>query len=311
MDQELDELLKWAAEHGAHDSVSAPLLHQAGHLPRQSRRNERRSCLETTLAVATFPEAGGRGLAATRDLTAGEALLAVPEQLLMTAKSARTDAILGPLLTRSPGLTSHQVLIVHLLHEVAKGAASFWRPYLLALPRVHHTLAHFSAPQVLHLQFPHAMEAARRARTEAHRDWAAAAPLLQDLGLPPKFRRFKAWLWAAATVTSRSVAIPFDSAGALCPVGDLFNYAAPSEEDQTARLTDGAFDAETRCFRFYARENYRTGQQVLLCYGAYRNLDLLEHYGFLLPDNPNDAVTILLPASLLPKAASFVHRIIG
>lgn len=42
---------------------------------------------------------------------------------------------------------------------------------------------------------------------------------------------------------------------------------------------------------------------MLLCYGAYRNLELLEHYGFLLPDNSNDAVSIPLPSSLLPGAA--------
>ncbi|KAL3680806.1 hypothetical protein R1sor_023762 [Riccia sorocarpa] len=35
--------------------------------------------------------------------------------------------------------------------------------------------------------------------------------------------------------------------------------------------------------------------QVLLCYGLYNNLELLEHYGFLLPRNPNDNVHIGLP----------------
>lgn len=34
--------------------------------------------------------------------------------------------------------------------------------------------------------------------------------------------------------------------------------------------------------------------QVLLSYGTYTNLELLEHYGFLLPDNPNDKAFIPL-----------------
>lgn len=109
MDQELAQLLRWAAEHGAHDSLSAPLIHQGGQLRQQSRKHPSRSCLGATLAVATFPEAGGRGLAATRDLTVGEALLAVPDRLLMTAKSARADPVLGAQLTKFPSLTSHQV----------------------------------------------------------------------------------------------------------------------------------------------------------------------------------------------------------
>lgn len=34
------------------------------------------------------------------------------------------------------------------------------------------------------------------------------------------------------------------------------------------------------------------GEQVLLCYGQYTNLELLEHYGFILSDNPNDKIYI-------------------
>lgn len=37
--------------------------------------------------------------------------------------------------------------------------------------------------------------------------------------------------------------------------------------------------------------------QVLLCYGTYTNLELLEHYGFLLPFNPNDKVQVSLPSA--------------
>lgn len=37
--------------------------------------------------------------------------------------------------------------------------------------------------------------------------------------------------------------------------------------------------------------------QVLLCYGTYTNLELLEHYGFLLPYNPNDKVHMRLPST--------------
>jgi len=33
---------------------------------------------------------------------------------------------------------------------------------------------------------------------------------------------------------------------------------------------------------------------VLLCYGTYTNLELLEHYGFLLNENSNDKVFIPL-----------------
>lgn len=93
--------------------------------------------------------------------------------------------------------------------------------------------------------------------------------------------------------------IPWDEAGCLCPVGDLFNYAAPGEEpsgfddlelgshassfqgatslrgdtrytldveqlDFSERLTDGCFVEDVAAYCFYARENYKKGEQVLL-----------------------------------------------
>lgn len=139
--------------------------------------------------------------------------------------------------------------------------------------------------------------------------------------------------------------MPWDNAGTLCPIGDLFNYAPagalfkegfPQNEkddsvfpavqslgghrsvDQSAfyrqegnqphevnddtggglhftdRLTDGGYDANLKTYCFYAREDYKKGDQVLLCYGLYTNLELLEHYGFVLPQNPNDKVYISL-----------------
>jgi hypothetical protein len=102
---------------------------------------------------------------------------------------------------RSSWFLPPKVLIVHLLHEVSKGPASFWRPYLVLLPREYHTLALFPEAVVAQLQVPEAMQAARRARSEARRDWAAAHGVLTSLGLPRKFCRFGAWLWAAATVS--------------------------------------------------------------------------------------------------------------
>lgn len=88
--------------------------------------------------------------------------------------------------------------------------------------------------------------------------------------------------------------IAWDEAGCLCPVGDLFNYAAPGEEPngsenvggtmnssslaegdgesildsekinpQLQRLTDGWFEEEANAYCFYARQSYRKGEQVL------------------------------------------------
>ena len=54
-------------------------------------------------------------------------------------------------------------------------------------------------------------------------------PVLSVLvvGIDKKWCSLKAWLWAASTVCSRTMHVPFCSAGALTPFGDLHNYHPP------------------------------------------------------------------------------------
>lgn len=93
--------------------------------------------------------------------------------------------------------------------------------------------------------------------------------------------------------------MPWDEAGCLCPVGDLFNYAAPGEESSSfegldcmnhssllqviplvnedasetfkqldshsGRLTDGGFEEDLSAYCFYARSHYKKGEQVTNC----------------------------------------------
>jgi hypothetical protein len=82
-------------------------------------------------------------------------------------------------------------------------------------------------------------------------------------------------------ISSRTLHIPWDEAGCLCPIGDLFNYDAPGEElsgieniiassnvDEeqidfhSQRLTDGGFEEDSNAYCFYARTNYKKGDQV-------------------------------------------------
>lgn len=53
--------------------------------------------------------------------------------------------------------------------------------------------------------------------------------------------------------------------------------------------------------------------QVLLCYGTYTNLELLEHYGFLLQKNPNDKIFIPLESAVYscsswPKESLYIDH---
>lgn len=85
-------------------------------------------------------------------------------------------------------------------------------------------------------------------------------------------------------IASRTLYVPWDEAGTLCPFGDFFNYACPgvsydsptstlktSVEDEDSygleirdRLRDGGFEHDRAEYCFYARQNYQEGQQVIV-----------------------------------------------
>ena len=247
----------------------------------------------------------------------------------MSARSAARDPdLVAAFENVPPGLTPADRLCCHLLREAARAWPRRGTSTSRNSPRAYNILACWSDAERAELQVPHAVDAAARAAEEVRAARRRAAPALDAWLLPRAFRSERAWAWAHATVSSRTVFVPFDPAGALCPVGDLFNYAPPppahaptflgtplegGDEEETARVPDGgdddasrepagdgAWDEASGEYRFHARRAYRAGDQIMLCYGRYTNLELLEHYGFLLPPvpgNPNDVAEFpLIPA---------------
>ena len=250
----------------------------------------------------------------------------------MSARSAAADPdLVAAFASHGAALTPADRLCVHLLREAARGDASPWRAYVAQLPRRYDALAGWTSAQRDEPQAPHAIRAASDAARDARDAHARAARTLEALALPAAFRTPRAWLWARGATASRTVHVPFDPAGAMCPVGDLFNHAPPPAEDEgprrpgfaagpvvrgTRRLRkrffsfergsnaasngprfagDGAWDEASDAYVFRARAPYRAGEQISLCYGRHANLALLEHYGFLLPmyaPNPNDEAPI-------------------
>ncbi|KAL5570934.1 hypothetical protein UlMin_020531 [Ulmus minor] len=332
----LEVLLQWAAEIGISDSTT-------------SQNTTLHSCLHHSLFVSDFPTAGGRGLAAARDLRKGELILKVPKSALMTRETVLKDDKLSIAVNAHSFLSPIQILAVCLLYEMGKGRSSWWYPYLMNLPRSYDILATFGEFEKQALQVDDAIWATEKAISNAESEWKTATSLMEELNIKSRLRTFRAWLWASATISSRTLHVPWDEAGCLCPVGDLFNYAAPGEvlsredldcqihessfkvnpsssgsskctldgeqpESCSQRLTDGGFEEDVAAYCFYARRHYNKGEQVLLGYGTYTNMELLEHYGFLLDENPNEKVFIPLEAKLCfssswPKESMYIDQV--
>lgn len=287
--------------------------------------------IEAVKCAPSFFNQGRRGIAAIADIEPNEVILKVPGSVLISARSAERDHELKVALeTHGQQLTSAERLACHLLHEASKGEGSKWHAYIQQLPRNYNLLCSWSEIEIAELQAPYAIDTASRSVQEMQASHQSAIPTLRiGLSLPSSFTTLRAWQWARQTISSRTVFVPFDSAGALCPVGDLFNYGAPEPSinpdvvgsplgsvmeqkmeknvENTTALEghaisknenideietahgDGSYDVETDTYCFYARRDYTKNQQIMLCYGKHTNLSLLEHYGFLLPRSIGNA----------------------
>uniref|UniRef100_A0A9I9DL92 Protein SET DOMAIN GROUP 40 n=1 Tax=Cucumis melo TaxID=3656 RepID=A0A9I9DL92_CUCME len=178
-------LLRWAADHGISDSID---------------QHTSRSCLGRSLCVSFFPDSGGRGLAAVRQLNKGELILRAPKSVLLTTQSlSLEDEKLAMALKIFPSLSSTQKLTFCLLNEISKGASSRWFPYLKHLPQSYDILATFGEFEKQALQVDYAIWATEKAALKSRMDWRGVKGLMQESNIKNQLQTFKAWLWASAT----------------------------------------------------------------------------------------------------------------
>ncbi len=84
----------------------------------------------------------------------------------------------------------------------------------------------------------------------------------------------------------------------LVPMAHLLNHSPWPHIIRYGRV-----DAITNSFRLRAFRPCSAGDQCFLSYGAIPNLKLLLFYGFALPNNPHDIVSITLEVNTVHETA--------
>ena len=297
-DERLDRFVKWLARHG--------FDHEG-------------AWYSSSVRVRVFPDCQGFGFVASRSIEHGQVILAVPEKLLMSTRTARAcnevqQVVAALARLGSSALSDLELLNVHLVLERLRGAASFWHEYIDMLPRFYSLLAAFDEHELgvvpedgVAAAFV-ALARSNRAQVTASFERIRRAFELAFRGSsePSRQLTFELYLWAHCTVLSRTCHVPFDTVGALVPFGDFLNHEAiePSSIVSTASASDGSTERQSRMprlnqatgmYEFYAHRTFHEGEQVFVCYASSDNLHLLEFYGFALENNPYERVPITLP----------------
>lgn len=267
------------------------------------------------------PVSGLRGAHATEDIAPHEVMLSVPACLMMAPPHAHSDLEVGHALRGNVDLLHGDLLLtVYLMHEIQKGSASFYFPYLSILPEPQN-LTEWTQDELSELQDENLALRARSRRQSLQAAYERTIGGLQrrypDLFPIEKFP-FKVFVFAWNTIQARAFGrrLPWT---ALVPFADCLNHSnvqtkysfrangsqSDSVEDEKEKepLQEGIFEL------FPSGSNrYLRGEEAFNSYGRRPNSNLLLDYGFSLINNMWDSVEVALTLPSLESCDLALRR---
>lgn len=182
-------------------------------------------------------EPSGRGLIARRSIIQNEPLLEIPTKLVMT--KARAQEILGRRVIPDE-MGEYIALALLLVHERAKGAESFFAPYVGVLPDIDEVGPSYvwREEELALLEGSGALATTRsfQAKLEAEYATLQQTTLAQFPDVfPADVLTFEAFRWGMAMLFSRGVDLKDEESGTgqlgLVPYADLLNHSPYSSSN--------------------------------------------------------------------------------
>ncbi|EFJ31086.1 hypothetical protein SELMODRAFT_408995 [Selaginella moellendorffii] len=209
-----------------------------------------------------------RGLFAVRDIKAGECILRVSRDTMMTAD--RLPLEFQQLL--SSGVSEWAQLALLLLFEKRAGEASIWAPYISCLPRwgTIHSTAFWRKEELTMIQ-----ESSLSYETMSRR--AAIREEFNEMQSVP-FADFMNHDW------SSNAMLTYDTDNG-------------STEVEEVKVYSDCLYIALFCAQLFADKNYAAGEQVTISFGPLCNASLALDFGFTVPYNPWDKVQLWLGIS--------------
>uniref|UniRef100_A0A8D8TKV1 SET domain-containing protein 4 n=1 Tax=Cacopsylla melanoneura TaxID=428564 RepID=A0A8D8TKV1_9HEMI len=253
---------------------------------------------EITLYPTEFPTTG-RGLMTKSALNKGDVLVNIPFNLLITAHTVCKSPIYE-YLNENVKYDGHEILAFYLVWEKHLNEQSFWYPYINTLPEQLSTPLFWSSdPLNLPKFISEAIKGSLSNMKESYRNFlnhiqhkhkkcTHCNQLIIEIFNETDF------IWAWCIVNTRAVYIPLEknlrnisNSLALAPYLDLFNHVPSAQVEAMLIETQNAYQVKTLV-------HVGKNEQVFIEYGAHSNLKLLIEYGFTVPNNQHDSISLSL-----------------
>ncbi|HEY8027181.1 MAG TPA: SET domain-containing histone-lysine N-methyltransferase [Burkholderiaceae bacterium] len=260
---------------------------------------------------ATFPAMqiqtidGMRGVRVKNTVQAGELVLHLPKQLILTLESAQASSLGVRMKTSGTRFTRMAFFAAFLINDLRTGG--FWSPYIEMLPPEIFTMHAYCPNKIVARLKGTAIDptgAAQRVTSngilgkEMLSDYLAVKPLLGRLGL----REFSR-IWSAVATRAFVVKVDGVDTQAIVPLADMLNHSQTPNVAWSVNVTDG--------YRFVAIDPIGRAGELTDNYGPRSNGELFRQYGFCLENNPWNRVAIEVPDVAITHPAYSFTRTFG
>lgn len=245
------------------------------------------------LAPACFADTG-RGLMASKNISAGQPLAVVPGRLVVTVDSVASSPF-GAHFTGT--YKTQQVLATYLMFERHKGPQSFWHNYIVSLPTSLSNAAYCHANHLPSDLSEKVVDHQNTILTTFDQIMSEMSTIVcthcsDTFG---NIFTYEVYKWAWSIVNSRAVYISPDCSTnntiklsdinnlALAPYIDMFNHCPTACVQATVNHVNGTYTIITQT-------SFNKHSEVFINYGPHSNTKLFLEYGFIVPNNPQDAI---------------------
>lgn len=265
-----------------------------------------------------------RGVYIAEDIKPHTQVFCIPFDSLFTVHALRDHAVWRSL----PLFQDHdkqdereddQLALALLYEKFIARDQSKWSKHIALLPAFYHNGLTFTDAEMAALEGSNVHGIASAMKSKVQSDYARLEQsVLKDLfdrlggrvSLADfeQFFSFENYKWALSTIWSRCVSLRLSakelkerlgtdrelddrdecSYKAMVPVFDMLNH------DPVAEMSH-FYDGPTHSFQLVSHQHWTAGAQLLINYGALSNHKLLALYGFVIPENPYDALEMWLP----------------
>lgn len=262
-----------------------------------AREEDAKTAARVSESIRIVAEArgAGRGVATTRNVSAGELLAEVPLEKCLCAASARMDARLWRAIGAS-GASGDAILAAHVLREAfdAGSKSAYW-PWLRLLPRDVDSTVGWNEDELSELSGSNVVVFTRAIKAQWRMEYDALdVPTLGEKfpdvfgGERAAHYTFDKFTWARFIIWSRAIDLSTESAEAptirvLVPLLDMANHAPGGK-------LRPEWDARSNAVKVYAASAFREHTELRFNYDTKPSQYFLLQYGFIPETNPAECV---------------------